>query len=135
MLVALQSNQAIPHHTANSVSHQDNLEFLEDIVPKTVPFRKVQAAALETQARLRGEKPTKELLPVSSHAAAATVAAPLVNGTRTEDAAIVNGEGNAFRLPRRADDRTDDPSDQLELEMRQAELAGPSHNSDVQMSG
>ncbi|KJZ78035.1 hypothetical protein HIM_02672 [Hirsutella minnesotensis 3608] len=41
---------------ANAVSHQDNLEFLEDTVPKTVPFKKIKAAARETQARLRGDK-------------------------------------------------------------------------------
>lgn len=118
---------------ANAVSLQDNLEFLEDIIPKTVPYRKIKAAAKETQARLRGEKPIDELLPDSSHAASAT--APLANGIGAADAAIVNGEGLTFRMPRRADDRADDPNDQLELEMRQAELVGPSGDPDVNMSG
>ncbi|KAM4064663.1 histone-like transcription factor (CBF/NF-Y) and archaeal histone domain-containing protein [Hirsutella rhossiliensis] len=121
---------------ATAVSHQDNLEFLEDIIPKTVPFRKIKATARETQARLRGEKPIDELLPASSRAAAA--AAPLVNGAAAAtaaDAPIVNGEASALRVPHHADDGDDGPSNQLELEMRQAERVGPSGDPDVNMSG
>ncbi|PHH88642.1 hypothetical protein CDD83_7272 [Cordyceps sp. RAO-2017] len=112
---------------ANAVSHQDNLEFLEDVIPKTVPFRKVKASARETQARLRGEK-TAEGGSTSSRAAVA----PIANGAK---AAIVNGDDVAFRLPRRVDDRQADPNEQLQLEMRQATRAGPSQEGDVQMSG
>ncbi|KAI1172691.1 histone-fold-containing protein [Nemania sp. FL0916] len=39
---------------ANAVSHQDNLQFLEDIIPKTVPFRQIKAHAAATRANLSG---------------------------------------------------------------------------------
>ncbi|KAI1321714.1 histone-fold-containing protein [Xylariaceae sp. FL0255] len=39
---------------ANAVSHQDNLQFLEDIVPKTVPFKQIKAHAAATRANLSG---------------------------------------------------------------------------------
>ncbi|KAG6044281.1 hypothetical protein E4U17_000619 [Claviceps sp. LM77 group G4] len=38
---------------ANAVAHRDNLEFLQDVVPKTTPFRKIKATASATQSRLR----------------------------------------------------------------------------------
>ncbi|KAI1291483.1 hypothetical protein F5Y03DRAFT_376606 [Xylaria venustula] len=39
---------------ANAVSHQDNLQFLEDIVPKTVPYKQIKAHAAATRANLSG---------------------------------------------------------------------------------
>ncbi|KAI1168211.1 hypothetical protein F5B18DRAFT_269770 [Nemania serpens] len=39
---------------ANAVSHQDNLQFLEDIVPKTVPYKQIKAHAAATRAKLGG---------------------------------------------------------------------------------
>ncbi|KAI1820819.1 hypothetical protein F4861DRAFT_36925 [Xylaria intraflava] len=39
---------------ANAVSHQDNLEFLEDIIPKTVSYRQIKANAAATRANLSG---------------------------------------------------------------------------------
>ena len=95
---------------ANAVSHQDNLEFLEDIVPKTVPFKKIKAVARATQARLRGENPPDD-----------KVAAPVANGTNKS---IVNGDPHV---------REDDPNEQLQLEMRQA--AEESRDGDVAMTG
>lgn len=41
-------------HTANAVSHQDNLQFLEDIIPKTVPYKQIKAHAAATRANLSG---------------------------------------------------------------------------------
>ncbi|KND88488.1 DNA polymerase epsilon subunit C [Tolypocladium ophioglossoides CBS 100239] len=113
---------------ANAVSHQDSLEFLEDVVPKTVPLKKVRATAKATQARLRGDK-SPENRPASSHAAR-----PTANGNGSK-ATIVNGEGAPFSVPLRADDRADDPNEQLELEMRQAAAGRSSHDGDVPMSG
>ncbi|KAI5463103.1 histone-fold-containing protein [Mariannaea sp. PMI_226] len=100
---------------ANAISHQDNLEFLEDTVPKTVPFKKIKAAATATQARLRGEN-------ISSDRP------PNPNGTTKS---IVNG--NSFGTPARQELRQGGPSAQLELEMRQA--ANKGHDGDVTMSG
>ncbi|KAI0459523.1 histone-fold-containing protein, partial [Xylaria acuta] len=39
---------------ANAVSHHDNLQFLEDIVPKTVPYKQIKAHAAATRANLSG---------------------------------------------------------------------------------
>ncbi|KAK7409540.1 hypothetical protein QQX98_008260 [Neonectria punicea] len=107
---------------ANAVSHQDNLEFLEDIVPKTVPYKKIKAAASATQARLRGEK--------SADDRPSTAKAPTTNGSGKS---IVNGNVGPFGVSARAEERQDDPSMQLELEMRQA--AGSNRDGDVAMTG
>ncbi|KAK7432630.1 hypothetical protein QQZ08_000838 [Neonectria magnoliae] len=107
---------------ANAVSHQDNLEFLEDIVPKTVPYKKIKAAASATQARLRGEK--------SADDRPSTAKAPTTNGSGKS---IVNGNAGPFGASARAEERQDDPSMQLELEMRQA--AGSNRDGDVAMTG
>ncbi|KAL7788990.1 histone-fold-containing protein [Trichoderma ceciliae] len=118
---------------ANAISHRDNLEFLEDVAPKTVTFKKAKAVA---QARSRGEP-----APDSDSAPRATT-----NGGGKSKAnggkAAVNGKGkagsNPFTLSLRGEERdkakrTDDPSDQLELEMRQA--ARPQADADVDMTG
>ncbi|KPM43592.1 hypothetical protein AK830_g2964 [Neonectria ditissima] len=108
---------------ANAVSHQDNLEFLEDIVPKTVPYKKIKAVANATQARLRGEKTADDRQP--------TAKAPTANGAGKS---IVNGNASSpFGVSARAEERQDDPSMQLELEMRQA--AGSNRDADVAMTG
>ncbi|KAF4975395.1 hypothetical protein FZEAL_7804 [Fusarium zealandicum] len=97
---------------ASAVSHQDNLEFLEDIVPKTVPYKKIKASAQATQTRLRGE----------------TIAQ--ANGTGK---ALVNGNAAGAGSHPRAEEKQDDPSMQLELEMRQA--SGTNRDGDVAMTG
>ncbi|KAF7543515.1 hypothetical protein G7Z17_g10677 [Cylindrodendrum hubeiense] len=107
---------------ANAVSHQDNLEFLEDVVPKTVPYKKIKAVAGATQARLRGEKTADERPP--------TAKTPVANGTSKS---IVNGNGSPFNVTPRTEERQDDPNAQLELEMRQA--AGQNRDGDVAMTG
>ncbi|KAI0431630.1 hypothetical protein F5Y09DRAFT_304233, partial [Xylaria sp. FL1042] len=43
---------------ANAVSHQDNLQFLEDIIPKTVPYKQIKAHAAATRANLSGGSKT-----------------------------------------------------------------------------
>lgn len=108
---------------ANAVSHQDSLEFLEDTVPKTVPFKKALAVASATQARMRGENISADDGLQSTQDAATT------NGNSTT---LVNGDASTFSVPLRIDDKHDDPNDQLEQEMRQA--AGP-NDHDVSMSG
>ncbi|KAH7160266.1 histone-fold-containing protein [Dactylonectria estremocensis] len=109
---------------ANAISHQDNLEFLEDVVPKTVPYKKIKAAAGATQARLRGENNANERPP--------TAKTPVANGTSKS---IVNGNSNGspFAVTPRTEERQDDPNAQLELEMRQA--AGQTRDGDVTMTG
>jgi DNA polymerase epsilon subunit 4 len=117
----------LSHYVANAVLHQDNLEFLEDMIPKTVPLKKIRATAAATQARLRGEIAIDDRPPTSNGTAAAT----LVNGS------VPASSSSAAMLGalRPGDDRgSDDPNDQLELEMRQA--AGQGHgDGDVHMTG
>lgn len=116
--------------TANAVSHQDHLEFLEDVVPKTVQFKKIKDAASATQARLRGENMTDDNRPATAQ-----------SQTNGSGATIVNGEASAasaFSLPtaRPPPSTTaaeEDPSSQLELEMRQAR--GENRDTDVSMTG
>ncbi|KAG5995486.1 hypothetical protein E4U54_002848 [Claviceps lovelessii] len=93
---------------ANAVSHHDNLEFLEDVVPKTIPFKKIKASAGATQSRLRGEK---------------------VPGTTNGGVAREEMGSTAYTSPL-GDEEREDPNDQLELEMMQAGALG-----DVRMSG
>ena len=123
---------------ASAVAHQDNLEFLEDMVPKTVPYKKARAAAAVTQARLRGE-PKAEERPGTANSAVEHI----VNGTTGGDAggfslvsraAKGTSLGGAARVTSGGADReAEDPNEQLEMEMRQA--AGPSHYGDVEMTG
>ncbi|KAJ4164930.1 hypothetical protein LMH87_006583 [Akanthomyces muscarius] len=105
---------------ASAVSHQDSLEFLEDTVPKTVPFKKAMAAAHATQARLRGENVTTE------EGLQSTQEQP--NGN---DSVLSNGDNTTFSVPLRIEDKYD-PNDQLEMEMRQA--AEP-RDHDISMGG
>ncbi|KAM6482350.1 histone-fold-containing protein [Trichoderma sp. SZMC 28011] len=118
---------------ANAISHRDNLEFLEDVAPKTVSLKKAKAI---NQARLRGEP-----LPDAAPSRAATNGAKKPKGAAA--AAAVNGQPkagtNPFTLSLRGEEREkkdaggDGPSDQLELEMRQA--AQPEEDADVDMTG
>ncbi|KAH8172756.1 histone-like transcription factor (CBF/NF-Y) and archaeal histone domain-containing protein [Sarocladium implicatum] len=123
---------------ASAVSSNDHLEFLEDMVPKTTPFKKIKASAFATQARLRGEQPLEDARPSTAKsngdAGATTSSKMIVNGT-----AAANG---AFSVPPRVEPDVsrvsigamvadDDPSEQLAMEMRQA----TGRDGDVDMSG
>ncbi|CAN8102356.1 unnamed protein product [Discula destructiva] len=39
-----------------AVTHKDNLEFLDDTIPKTIPYKEVKQKAAETRAKLTGAK-------------------------------------------------------------------------------
>jgi hypothetical protein len=115
---------------ANAISHQDNLEFLEDIVPKTASYREVKAKAAAARARVGAEKPTG----VATEAERPSDAVP--NGKRAKS--IINGNGhaspaaNGISRSRVLSSDAVDPSDQLELEMRRAQR---SDDEDVDMTG
>lgn len=49
-----------PPKKANAVSHQDNLEFLTDMVPKTVPYKQIKAQAAAKRAQLNGQRTANE---------------------------------------------------------------------------
>ncbi|WYZ45204.1 hypothetical protein EsH8_VIII_000520 [Colletotrichum jinshuiense] len=97
---------------ATAVNHHDNLEFLEDVIPKTVPYKKIkdQAAAARIQPRKADSEPKKRK---STNG---------VNGVVVPATASDDPAADALR--------DDDPSAQLEAESRQA--AG---DGDVDMTG
>ncbi|GAO18052.1 hypothetical protein UVI_02042980 [Ustilaginoidea virens] len=106
----------------NAVSHQDHLEFLEDIVPKTAPYKKVKAAAETTQARLRGGKVPEPVQQDYTQTA-----------MDRSGGLIVNGASSASMVPLRTNDRREDPSEQLRLAMRRAN--GSERDGDITMAG
>jgi DNA polymerase epsilon subunit 4 len=88
------------HPTASAVSHLDNLEFLVDVVPKTVPYKEVKEKKAPAGPKLNGEK--------SVEAGQTTLDGkkPAINGT--------NGFGHAEQSGTAGED---DPNAQLEMEM------------------
>lgn len=107
------------------MAHQESLEFLTDVVPKTIAFKDIKERASNTQARLRGEKPAADAEPP----------ALMPNGKRQKS--LLNGDesviSNGFSHGRHSILSEDDPSRQLELEMRQA--GGKDQDQDVDMTG
>lgn len=109
--------------------HRDNLEFLEDVVPKTAPYRQVKDQAAATRAKLKGGEKDKKKAGEDAAAAGG-----LPNGKRQKSAAAAaaaNGSDANGRGPSRALG-DDDPGAQLELEMRQAQQGD---DGDVDMTG
>ncbi|KAK4141064.1 histone-fold-containing protein [Dichotomopilus funicola] len=127
---------------ANAVALQDNLEFLEDIIPKTTSYKDIKGKAAAARARVNGDKsaaaaaaagastceddrPTDGVLPNGKRAKSSS--AGVTNGSATNGASRSSGAGSSKVLSSDAVD----PNDQLELEMRQAQ----EHDGDVDMTG
>jgi DNA polymerase epsilon subunit 4 len=96
-----------PHVPANAITYQGNLEFLEDIIPKTVPYKKVKDSAAAKRAELLGEKPNEE-----------TFATTATNGSGRKQKNVNGGSANGSFVAR--EELSEDPNDQLEMEMQQA---------------
>ncbi|EEY14818.1 predicted protein [Verticillium alfalfae VaMs.102] len=119
---------------ANAVAHNDNLEFLEDVIPKTTRTRD-QGQAQATRAP-RWRAPRSRAPPVP-------VPVPGTNGAADTGALRPGGGANGVKWhasrggPGAASAASaaamDDPSAQLQAEMRQA--AGADHDGDVDMTG
>lgn len=62
---------------AAAVSHHDNLEFLEDVVPKTSSYKAIKAQAAAARARVKGGS---DVVVPPAGTAAAVVSAPAVMG-------------------------------------------------------
>ncbi|KAI0870687.1 histone-fold-containing protein [Hypoxylon argillaceum] len=126
---------------ANAVSHQDNLQFLEDIIPKTVPYRQIKAHAAATRANLSGgTKASADAAATTSSTsgvAAEEDARPTpprqANGKKQKSRASANGAAAAGGNRSIAnfigasgarivseDDASMDPNEQLHDEMRRA---------------
>ncbi|KAK4041724.1 hypothetical protein C8A01DRAFT_45157 [Parachaetomium inaequale] len=113
---------------SNAVTHQDNLEFLEDIIPKTTSYKEIKGKTAAARARVSGEK--------TAGAAAAEDERPadgMPNGKRPKS--IMNGAAspaaNGFSRGRVLSSDAVDPNDQLETEMKQAQQ----NDEDVDMTG
>jgi hypothetical protein len=90
----------LTHEIANAVAQSDKLEFLQDIVPKTVTYKSVKDSAAVTRARLNGDHGTEEK-------------GGKVNGKKQKK---INGGGWLTKGPA----MDDDPDAQLQMEARQA---------------
>lgn len=125
---------------ANAVSHNDNLEFLEDVVPRTVSYKKVKDTAIATQAKLRNE-PGASIVVTS--AAASNKGSR--NGPEKKDwpKAKANGFtpriiGGADREDRMSPDGSTDATAQLKEEIEAVnERDGDSRDrdGDIEMAG
>ncbi|KAM7200073.1 Histone-fold-containing protein [Naviculisporaceae sp. PSN 640] len=129
---------------ANTIAHHDHLEFLEDIVPRTTPFKAVKAKAAATRAKVKGEKVTTNddtngegvrngdsVLPILNGSSSSSSKKPKSNGTPTTNG-TGRSRGPGFHLSE------EDPNAQLELEMRQASqhhLSQQNGDGDVDMTG
>ncbi|KAK1521993.1 histone-like transcription factor and archaeal histone [Colletotrichum costaricense] len=111
---------------STAVNHHDNLEFLEDVIPKTVPYKQIKdsAAAARLNPRKADQEPKKRQSTLKTKGAnAGAFSSGNSNG--------VNGTAAAAALdPVTAVIHSDDPSAQLVAEARRA--AG---DEDVDMTG
>ncbi|KAK3323653.1 histone-fold-containing protein [Cercophora scortea] len=132
---------------ATAVMHHDNLEFLEDVVPKTSTFKQVKSEAAATRAKLKGEKSADGtsdpagIIIDDNDADKRPSTTRMPNGKKQKS--IINGSGgqtNGFSRARVLSSASEDPNAQLELEMRQAQRSrgtvnGGEEEEDVDMTG
>ncbi|KAL2108685.1 hypothetical protein VUR80DRAFT_3523 [Thermomyces stellatus] len=96
---------------ANAVAANDNLEFLEDVVPKTHSYKAIRQKAAETRARINGEAAPEEKPDDDPEA-------QLPNGKKQK--LLVNGGKGMMDASSAAGERDEDANAQLELEASQA---------------
>ncbi|KAJ2977016.1 hypothetical protein NUW58_g7937 [Xylaria curta] len=104
---------------ANAVSHQDNLQFLEDIIPKTVPYKQIKAHAAATRANLTGGAKAGVAAPEDAHPTPPRQA----NGKKHK----ARGSAGAIGVSRASWARVD--------EMRRANREEDDEDEDVRMTG
>ncbi|KAI1335835.1 histone-fold-containing protein [Xylariaceae sp. FL0016] len=125
---------------ANAVSNHDNLQFLEDLVPKTVPYKAIKAAAAARRAQLSGggsaNRENAEEAERDAEMLGETARQQKTNGKKQKARTSLNGASHADisafmskGSTTSADDA--DPNDQLANEMRQAAAV----EGDVEMTG
>ncbi|KXH55639.1 histone-like transcription factor and archaeal histone [Colletotrichum salicis] len=113
---------------STAVNHHDNLEFLEDVIPKTVPYKQIKdsAAAARLNPRKADQEPKKRqsTLKTENTNASAGASSSNSNGINGSAAAAASDPVTAASF------HSDDPNAQLDAEARQA--AG---DEDVDMTG
>ncbi|KAF3061374.1 putative transcription factor C16C4.22 [Daldinia childiae] len=122
---------------AAAVSHQDNLEFLEDVIPKTAPYKQIKAQAAATRNQLSSGTPGIERVgdkqrevPATNGGGSAKKHRPSTSRSSLNGGSFVGASG--ARIMSDDDGAEMDPADQLHHEMRQA---NQEEDEDVQMSG
>ncbi|KAI1142073.1 hypothetical protein F5Y05DRAFT_409220 [Hypoxylon sp. FL0543] len=115
---------------AAAVAAKENLEFLEDVVPKTIPYKQIKAEAAATRAQLSNntvaDRPGETQRDVTANGSSkkhrASTSRSSLNGS------FVGASGARIMSD---DDGPEDPTDQLHDEMRQANRG----QDDVHMTG
>ncbi|KAI1412258.1 hypothetical protein F5Y13DRAFT_163960 [Hypoxylon sp. FL1857] len=115
---------------AAAVAAKENLEFLEDVIPKTISYKQIKAEAAATRAQLSSNMPTDRPGETQREVAAngggkkhrASTSRSSLNGS------FVGASGARIMSD---DDGPEDPTDQLHDEMRQANRG----HDDVHMTG
>ncbi|KAI1127153.1 hypothetical protein F5Y10DRAFT_243284, partial [Nemania abortiva] len=115
---------------ANAVSHQDNLQFLEDIIPKTVPYKQIKAHAAATRANLNGgakgdgsgatQEDTRPTPPRQSNGKKQKSRASANGAAASGNRSIASFVGASGARIVSEDDASMDPNEQLHDEMRRA---------------
>ncbi|KAK3391044.1 histone-fold-containing protein [Podospora didyma] len=137
---------------SNAVAHKDNLEFLEDVIPKTASYKLVKEKAAVTRAKLKGDKAAMAASKAAVGGgggegnAGGRDAPEMPNGKKHKSSGgssilngggggTINGSGSGSGFSRRRVLSLDaaDPNAQLELEMRQAQ-SQQSLDGDVEMA-
>ncbi|TGJ81169.1 hypothetical protein E0Z10_g7595 [Xylaria hypoxylon] len=110
---------------ANAVSHQDNLQFLEDIIPKTVPYKQIKAHAAATRAHLSGG--VKGAATTAGPEDSRPTAPRQPNGKKQKARGSTNGNTSIASFVGASgakivseDDASVDPNEQLQDEIRRA---------------
>ncbi|KAI0109853.1 histone-fold-containing protein [Daldinia grandis] len=125
---------------AASVSHHDNLEFLEDVIPKTAPYKQIKAQAAATRNQLSngtpgikplGDKQQREV-PATNGGGSAKKHRPSTSRSSLNGGSFVGASG--ARIMSDDDGAEVDPADQLHHEMQQANQE-EEEDEDVHMSG
>ncbi|KAF7519501.1 hypothetical protein G7054_g13068 [Neopestalotiopsis clavispora] len=113
---------------ASAVHGHDNLEFLEDLVPKTVKFKDIKQRTRRRRAPApNGTKKHKSSASRSSlNGGSVNIDSILGNGTAAAAAGGAKSQGQSDG----DDSGAADPNDQLQLEMRQANNG---NDGDVEM--
>ncbi|KAI1457468.1 histone-fold-containing protein [Annulohypoxylon moriforme] len=124
---------------ASAVAAKENLEFLEDVVPKTVPYKRIKAEAAATRAQLSSNVPVADR-PGETQRDAGANGGGIGSGSKkhrpSTSRSSLNGSfvgASGARIVSDDDGTEVDPADQLRNEMREASRG--QRDEDVDMTG
>ncbi|KAI2466344.1 histone-fold-containing protein [Annulohypoxylon bovei var. microspora] len=116
---------------ASAVSGKENLEFLEDIVPKTTQYKRIKAEAAATRAQLSSNAPAAAAERSGEGRREAGKKHRASTSRSSLNGSFVGASG--ARIVSDDDGTEVDPADQLHNEMREASRGG--RDEDVDMTG